>query len=82
MGRVAAQRRKTAIKRTTVDVDMTQLAEAKKVLGTRTTRDTIDTALRQVNRKALLARSAALIAAGKLDVVSPEELAALRQVEA
>ena len=79
MGRAIAQDH--TIKRTTVDVDLTELAAAKKTLGTRTTRDTINSALRQVNRHARLARSAALIAAGDLDVISPDELKALRQVK-
>jgi Arc/MetJ family transcription regulator len=69
------------IRRTTVDVDVTELAEAKRTLGTRTTRDTINNALRQVNRQARLARAAALIAGGELDVISPDELKALRRVE-
>jgi Arc/MetJ family transcription regulator len=80
MGRAKGQDH--TIKRTTVDVDVTELAAAKKTLGTRTTRDTINGALRQVNRHARLARSAALIAAGDLDVISPDELEALRQVKA
>lgn len=69
------------MKRTTVDLDLEELAQAKAVLGTPTTRETIHAALRQVNRRARLARSAALIRAGELDGISPEELAALRQVE-
>jgi hypothetical protein len=79
MARVTAQDH--TIRRTTVDLDLTELDAAKKTLGTRTTRDTINTALRQVNRQARLARAAALIAAGGLDIISPEELAALRRVE-
>lgn len=78
MGRAAAQDQ--TVKRTTVDIDLRELDAAKKTLGTRTTRDTINSALRRVNRHARLARSAALIAAGELDVISPEELDALRQV--
>jgi Arc/MetJ family transcription regulator len=76
MGRVTTADH--TIKRTTVDVDLTELDAAKKTLGTRTTRDTINSALRQVNRHARLARSAALIAAGELDVISPDELETLR----
>jgi hypothetical protein len=79
VGRPTAQNH--AIRRTTVDLDLTELDAAKKTLGTRTARDTINTALRQVNRQARLARAAALVANGGLDIVSPEELAALRQVE-
>src|SRR5574340_1238208 len=79
MGRATAQGH--PVKRTTVDLDLTELAAAKKTLGTRTTRETINTALREVNRRARLAHSAALIAAGELDVISPDELEALRGVE-
>lgn len=80
MGRAAAQDH--TVKRTTVDLDLTELAEAKKYLGTRTTVDTINGALRKVNRQARLARAAALIAEGELDVITPDELAALRAVKA
>lgn len=69
------------VKRTTVDLDLEELAEAKRALGTTTTRETISVALRQAGRRARLARSAALISAGDLDGISPEELAALRRVE-
>ena len=68
------------IKRTTVDLDMDELKAAKEILGTETTRDTINTALREVRRRAALARAAALIEQGNLDIIEPEELAALRQV--
>ena len=67
------------IKRTTVDLDMDELSAAREILGTETTRDTINTALREVRRRAALARAAELIAQGGLDVIEPEELAALRQ---
>ena len=66
------------IKKTTVELDMTELETAKGILGTRTTRDTIHTALRAVNRRAALARAAALIEQQALEVVQPEELVALR----
>jgi Arc/MetJ family transcription regulator len=67
------------IKRTTVDLDMDELQAAREILGTETTRDTINTALRDVRRRAALARAAALIEQGDLDIIQPEELAALRQ---
>lgn len=67
------------IKRTTVELDLTALEEAKKVLGTRTTRETIDAALREVNRRARLARAAAFIARGELDAITPDELKDLRR---
>ena len=68
-----------AIKRTTVDLDVQELERAKATLGTGTTRDTINTALREVNRRAALARAAALIDQGGFEVVEPEELAELRR---
>ena len=67
------------IKRTTVDLDMDELQAAREILGTRTTRDTINTALRGVRRRAALARAAALIEQGDLGIIEPEELAALRR---
>lgn len=77
MGRASAVDH--TIKRTTVDLDMDELKRAKETLGTGTTRDTINTALREINRRAALARAAALIEQGLLEIVEPEELAALRQ---
>ena len=77
MGRVTAAEHK--IKRTTVDLDLDELAQAKETLGTGTTRDTINTALREINRRAALARAAQLIERGGLDVVSSAELAELRR---
>jgi Arc/MetJ family transcription regulator len=77
MGRATADH---TIKRTTVDLDMDELQAAREVLGTETTRDTINSALREVRRRAALARAAALIEQGGLDIIEPEELAALRQV--
>lgn len=64
-------------KKTTIELDLTELEAAKDVLGTGTARDTVNTALREVNRRAALARAAALIEIG-YDVPTPEELAELR----
>jgi Arc/MetJ family transcription regulator len=77
MGRMTAAEH--TIKRTTVDLDLDELAQAKETLGTGTTRDTINTALREINRRAALSRAAELIERGGLDVVSPAELAELRR---
>ena len=77
MGRATAAEH--TIKRTTVDLDMDELTAAREILGTDTTRDTINTALREVRRRAALARAAELIAQGGLDIIGPEQLAALRQ---
>ena len=70
--------RRHTVKKTTVELDMAEVETAKKILGTRTTRDTIHTALRTVNRRAALARAAALIERGAFEVVEPEELDVLR----
>lgn len=67
------------IKRTTVDLDLDELQAARAVLGTETTKDTINAALREVRRGASLSHAAALIRRGGLDIIEPEELAALRQ---
>jgi hypothetical protein len=59
---------------------MTELEEAKQTLGTTSIRATIEQALKQVNRRAALARAAAAIEQGGLaGIVDPEELAALRR---
>lgn len=65
-------------RRTTIDLDVTELEAAKKNLGTGTTSDTVNAALREVNRRAALARAAAFVEQGKLEVVTPEELGRLR----
>jgi hypothetical protein len=77
MGRVAGTGH--TIKRTTVDLDLDELRAARAVLGTETTKDTINTALREVRRRAALSNAAALIRQGGLDVIDPDALAALRQ---
>jgi Arc/MetJ family transcription regulator len=67
------------IKRTTVDLDLDDLQAARKVLGTETAKDTIHAALRDVARRAALSQAAALILEGGLEIIEPDELAALRQ---
>lgn len=76
MGRAAADH---TIRRTTVDLDLDELELAKKALGTRTARDTINSALRDVNRRARLQRAAKLVMDGALDVPTPDELAGIRR---
>ena len=66
------------VKRTSVDIDVVELEQTKEILGTETIRDTVNSALRQVNRRAALARAAARIEQGDFEVVEPGELAALR----
>lgn len=67
------------IKRTTVDLDVDDLHAAREALGTETAKDTINAALRDVARRAALTRAAALILEGGLEIVDPDDLAALRQ---
>jgi Arc/MetJ family transcription regulator len=70
------------VKRTTIDLDLDELDAARAVLGTTTARETVHVALRQVIRRAKLARAAEAIRSGKYasDIVTPEELAELRRV--
>ena len=65
--------------RTTVRLDLVELNRAKKTLGTKTTSDTVNQALREVNRQAALRAAAALVRAGDLGLVGPENLAELRR---
>jgi hypothetical protein len=69
-----------ATHRTTVDIELDAYEEARRELGTRGYRDTINQALREIGRQAALRKGANLIREGKLDVVSPEELAQMRHV--
>ena len=65
--------------RTPVRLDLLELNRAKKTLGTKTTSDTVNQALREVNRQAALRAAAALVRAGDLGLVGPEDLAELRR---
>jgi hypothetical protein len=64
--------------RTTLEVNPVELERAKKTLGTKTTRDTVNRALQEVNRQADLRAAAALVRAGGLNIVQPEDLPELR----
>lgn len=66
--------------RTTVELDMKAVRRAQKLLGTKTIRETIDRALREVDRHDALRRGADLIRAGGLDIVRPDDLPGLRKV--
>jgi Arc/MetJ family transcription regulator len=65
--------------RTTVDLDMHAIEQAQAVLGTTTIRETIDRALHEVVRLRALQRAADLVRAGKLNLVTPEDLAEMRR---
>lgn len=67
-----------ATHRTTVDIDLAAYAEARRVLGTRGYRDTVNAALREVGRRSKLRHAADLIRGGDLDLVTPEDLVVLR----
>jgi hypothetical protein len=66
-------------RRTTLVLDIDELERARKVLGTRTTRETVNRALHEVNRQAALRRAAALVRQGGLGIVRPDDLAELRR---
>lgn len=70
--------RETAVHRTTIDIDVEAYNGARRALGTRGYRDTINEALREVTRVLVLRRGADLIRQGGLDVISPDELTELR----
>ena len=69
----------TATRRTTLELDVTELERAKRALGTRTTRETVHRALQEVSRHAALRRAAELVRAGGLDIVEPDDLPELRR---
>ena len=65
--------------RTTVDIEIEPYEEAKRLLGTRGYRDTVNGALREVARIAALRRAADIIRKGGLDVATPEDLEVMRR---
>ena len=71
-------KRDAATHRTTVDIDVEAYDEARRALGTRGYRDTINEALREVVRLGALRDGAELIRQGGLDLIAPEDLAKLR----
>ena len=68
-----------AIHRTTVDLEVEAFERARRVLGTRGYRDTINQALREVGRRAALRRAADLIREGGMNLAAPEDLPELRK---
>ena len=65
--------------KTTVEVDLDELARAQSVLGTRGVKDTLNAALREVNRKAALTTAADLVRAGAFHVPGETTWAAWRE---
>ncbi|MGH3012580.1 MAG: type II toxin-antitoxin system VapB family antitoxin [Gaiellaceae bacterium] len=79
---MASRTTTTAIQRTTIDLDIRELEKAKRALGTKTKRETVNRALKEVNRMAALRRAADLVRAGGLNIVRPEDLPELRKPRA
>ena len=69
----------TDVHRTTVDIELEPLRRAQEILGTSGYRDTINAALREVERIAKLRRAADMVRAGELNLVTPEDLAEMRK---
>ena len=73
-----AKHAREGVHRTTVDIDLEAFEAARRVLGTRGYRETVNEALRDVHRRAKLREAAAAIRAGGLNIVAPEDLEQLR----
>jgi Arc/MetJ family transcription regulator len=67
------------IKRTTIDLDLDAVERARELLGTTTIRETVDRALREVDRRERLRKMAELIRKGGMGFPTPEELAEMRR---
>jgi len=57
--------------KTTIEVDLDAFREAERELGTRGLKETVNAALREVSRRAALARAAEYVRAGRLH--TPDE---------
>jgi Arc/MetJ family transcription regulator len=68
-----------AVRRTTVELDLEAVRRAQELLGTSTIRETIDRALREVDRHAALRAGADLIRGGRLEIVRPGDVPRLRK---
>jgi Arc/MetJ family transcription regulator len=73
-----SKRQRRPAHRTTVEIDLDAYEGARGALGTTGFRDTVNEALRDVDRRAKLQRAAAAIRAGGLNLVRPEDLQELR----
>jgi Arc/MetJ family transcription regulator len=67
------------IHRTTIEVELEAYRRARSALGTRGYKDTVNEALKAVDRAARLRRGASLIRSGSLELPTPEELEDIRQ---
>ena len=68
--------------RTTLDLDVRSYDRARELLGTRGYRDTVNEALKAVDRAHRLQRGAELIRAGGLNLSSPEDVEEMRRKRA
>ena len=65
--------------KTTVEIDSDALGEAAANLGTRGVKQTVNTALEEINRRAALRRAADYVRAGKLQLPDEETWAEWRE---
>jgi len=65
--------------KTTVEIDTDELSKAEVVLGTSGIKDTVNSALREVNRRAALEEAAEYVLAGKMHVPDEGTWAAWRE---
>ncbi len=65
--------------KTTVEIDLEALNEAAENLGTRGVKQTINTALKEINRRGALLRAAEYVRAGKLHLPDEETWAGWRE---
>lgn len=65
--------------RTTVEIDVEAYSRAAGLLGTRGYKETINEALRHVDRAARLKRAADLIRSGEANLATPDDLRELRR---
>lgn len=68
-----------SLHKTTVEIDLEELARAQATLGTNGVKDTLNAALREVNRKAALATAAGIVRAGAFHVPDEKSWAAWRE---
>ena len=68
----------SAMHKTTIEVDLEQLREAERNLGTEGFKETVNSALREVNRRAALKRGAQYLREGRLSVPTMAELRRMR----
>ncbi len=70
---------RTDTHRTTIDIDISAYERARSLLGTSGYKDTVNEALRAVDRAQQLRSGAELIRTGGLNLAAPEDLEELRR---